>query len=278
MNTEEQQYLDLLKELLESDSKEDRTGVGTLSKFGHQMRFSLEDGTLPLLTTKKVFFRGVVEELLFFIRGERDSKKLEAKGVNIWRGNTSREFLDNRGLTDYKEGDMGPMYGSLWRDFDGVDQLQNSFDTIKSNPTSRRNIVTAYNPAKAHLGVLYPCHTMFQFNVRDDKLDCLWVQRSVDTFLGLGFNITSYAVLTHMMAKAAGLKTGDLIFQGGDTHLYKNHIEQAKEQLSREPHPFPTLKINKDINSIDDMEKLVYEDFELVDYKCHPSIKAEMAV
>jgi len=278
MNIEETQYLDLLKRLIEAPDKGDRTGVGTKSIFGHQMRFSLDNGKIPLLTTKKVFFRGVVEELLFFIRGERDTKKLEDKGVNIWIGNTSREFLDNKGLTNYEEGDMGPMYGSLWRDFDGVDQLKNSFNLIKADPNSRRNIITAYHPAKAHLGVLYPCHTMIQFNVREDKLDCLWVQRSVDTFLGLSFNIASYAVLAHLMAKATGLKAGDLIFQGGDTHLYSNHLEQAQIQIQRDPYPFPTLKINKEISSIEDMEKIVFEDFELINYQHHPAIKAPMAV
>jgi len=284
MNTEEQQYLNLLQELINADSKEDRTGVGTNSVFGYQMKFSLENGSLPLLTTKRVFFRGVVEELLFFIRGERDSKKLEEKGINIWKGNSSREFLDNRGLSSYKEGDIGPMYGVQWRNFggtttnDGVDQLENAFNLIKNNPTSRRIVVTAYNPLETKLGVLDPCHLFFQFNVRGDKLDCLFYMRSWDTFLGGPFNIASYAALTHIMAKATGLKPGELTVASGDTHLYKTHIEQAKEQVSREPYPFPRLKINKEISSIEDMEKLTFEDFELIDYKCHPSIKAEMAV
>jgi len=248
------------------------------------MKFSLEDGKIPLLTTKKVFFRGVVEELLFFIRGERNTKTLEDKGVNIWKGNTSAEFLLERGLP-YSEGDMGPMYGVQWRNFGGngpnqfgVDQLKKSFGLIKNSPTSRRNIVTAYNPLENHMGVLEPCHMFFQFNVRDDKLDCLFYMRSWDTFLGGPFNIGSYAVLTHIMAKAAGLKPGQLVCQSGDTHLYKNHVDQAREQVSRRPYPFPTMKINRELNSVEDMEKLVYEDFELIDYKCHPAIKADMAI
>jgi thymidylate synthase len=284
-NLEETQYLALLSDLLASEVKEDRTGVGTLSQFGSILKFSLEGGQIPLLTTKRVFFRGVVEELLFFIRGDRDSKKLEEKGVKIWTGNTTREFLDNRGLKDYEEGDIGPMYGVQWRNFGGthdpgfgVDQLQQAFDTIKNNPTSRRIIVSAYNPVEKHLGCLEPCHMMFQFNVRDDKLDCLFYMRSIDTFLGLPFNIASYAILTHLMAKATGLKAGNLVFQGGDTHLYKTHIEQAKEQRSREPRPFPILKINKDLNSLEDIEKIEFEDFELVGYNPHAAIKAEMAV
>ena len=285
-NLEEQQYLDLLSKLVKADPKEDRTGVVTHSEFGHQMRFSLRDGQLPLLTTKKVFVRGVIEELLFFIRGDRDTKALEEKGVKIWTGNTTREFLDKRGLTDYKEGDMGPMYGVQWRNFGGasqfegwgVDQLQNAFNLIKNNPTSRRIMVTALNPQESPLGVLEPCHTFFQFNVHGEHLDCLFYMRSVDTFLGMPFNIASYGILTHMMAKATGLKARDLIISTGDTHLYQNHIEQAKEQISRKPYPFPTLKINKEIESVLDMEGLQYGDFEIVDYECHPSIKAEMAV
>lgn len=293
MNVEEQQYLDLLKKLIEAEPKDDRTGVGTHSIFGHQMRFSLEDGTIPLLTTKKVFFRGVIEELLFFIRGERDSKKLEEKGVKIWSGNTSREFLDKRGLSHYEEGDIGLMYGVQWRDFGGdtlssfdgnelakgVDQLQYVFNEIKNNPASRRILMTTLNPLEVDMGVLWPCHGIaVQFNVREDKLDCLWYQRSTDCGLGLPFNIASYAVLTHIMAKATNLKAGDLIFTSGDTHIYKNHIEPLKEQISRDPYPFPTLKINKDIDCIADIEKLKFEDFEVIGYQHHPPIKMEMAV
>lgn len=287
---QEQQYLDLLKNILhEGTIKQDRTGVGTKSIFGSSLKFSLEGGTLPLLTTKKVFTKGIIEELLFFIRGERNTKLLEAKGVNIWKGNTTREFLDKRGLSHYKEGDMGPMYGVQWRNFGaetesphiatGIDQLSNAFNLIKNDPTSRRIVVTAYNPVEDKLGVLSPCHMFFQFNVNpDDTLDCLFYMRSVDSFLGLPFNITSYAILTHMMAKATGLKPGHLVFNGGDTHLYLNHIEQAKEQISRAPFVFPKLNIKKNISSIKDMEQMALEDFEIIGYQSHPAIKAEMAV
>lgn len=298
-NKEEMQYIHLLGDLLNAEPKKDRTGVGTYSKFGHQMRFSLKDGTLPLLTTKKVFFRGVVEELLFFIRGDRDSKLLEEKGINIWKGNTTREFLDNRGLKDYKEGDIGPMYGVQWRNFGGetnkinysecghpywlqipkgIDQLQNAFNLIKNNPDSRRILVSAYNPQESPLGVLDPCHTFFQFNVHNGRLDCLFYMRSWDVALGGPFNIASYAILTHLMAKATGLNPGELVVSSGDTHIYETHRKGVSEQILRDPYPFPTLSINKNISSLQDMENLKYEDFNLIDYKYHPSIKMEMAI
>lgn len=286
MNTEEQQYLDLLKKLIDAPPKDDRTGVGTHSIFGHMMRFSLEDGTLPLLTTKKVFFRGVVEELIMFLNGITNTKVLEDKGVGIWKGNTSREFLDNMGFYDYKEGEMGPLYSAQLRNFGGnmgeyypgVDQLEYVFNEIKNNPSSRRIMFTYFNPKEVHLSVLYPCHVLYQFNVRDGKLDCMWTQRSCDTFLGFSFNLASASLLVHILAKATGLKTGDIIFSGGDVHLYKSHIEQAKEQISREPYLFPKIKINREINSIKDIEVLKFEDFELIDYKFHPAIRAEMAI
>lgn len=286
INLEEQDYLDLLSHILNrGDLKDDRTGVGTLSTFGRSLRFSLAQDKLPLLTTKKVFFKGVVEELLFFIRGERDTKILEAKGVKIWKGNTTREFLDKRGLHGNPEGDIGPMYGVQWRDFGGtlvedagVDQLKQSLEMLKTDPDSRRNIVTAYNPQEKHLGCLEPCHMFFQFNVVGPYLDCVWYQRSVDSFLGLPFNIASYGLLTHIMAKATGLKARELIFMGGDTHLYSNHLKQAKEQISRTPKEWPTIKINKELSSIEDMENLCFEDFIVEGYDPHPAIKAEMAV
>lgn len=279
MNKEEQSYLDLLNNILISgDDRLDRTGVGTKSIFGTSLRFSLENNKLPMLTTKKMFKKGVIEELLFFIRGETDSKKLEAKGVNIWKGNTSREFLDKRGLHHLQEGQMGPMYGHLWRNFNGVDQLKNALHLIKTDPSSRRIMVTAYDPSLSSKSVLDPCHLFFQFYVNKGKLSCQWLQRSVDYFLGASFNIMSYSILTHLMAKASGLKAGELIFVGGDTHLYKSHLEQAKEQISREPYEFPTIKIEKDISSIEDMEKLSLEDFVIEGYQSHPAIKAEMAI
>lgn len=294
MNKDEQGYLDLLSKIMNDGIvKQDRTGIGTKSIFGTQLRFSLEDNTLPLLTTKKMFTKGIIEELLFFIRGETDTKKLEEKGVNIWKGNTSREFLDKRGLAHYPEGEMGLMYGFQWRrwgawwgnvksrgaiDPPGIDQLQNAFNLITSDPDSRRIIVTAYNPSASGQSVLDPCHMFFQFYVNEGQLSCQFYMRSVDTFLGQPFNIASYAILTHLMAKATGLKAKELIFMGGDTHIYLNHVDQVKEQLSREAYSFPKLNIKKDINSVKDMENLSLEDFQITGYKSHPSIKAEMAI
>ncbi len=294
MNIEEKNYLTLLQNILDNGSvRQDRTGIGTVGLFGTNLRFSLENHTIPLLTTKKVFWKGIVEELLFFVRGETDSKKLEAKGVNIWKGNTSREFLDKRGLNHYPEGMMGPMYGYQWRNFGkqifdtshgppstvpGIDQLQNAFNLIKNDPNSRRIIVTAYNPQASKESVLEPCHMFFQLHVDNGELSLQWYQRSVDSFLGLPFNIASYALLTHMMAKATGLKAKELIFSGGDTHVYSNHIEQVKTQITREPFAFPKLQINKDLNSLQDMEKLELTDLTIEGYQSHPAIKAEMAV
>lgn len=279
MNQEEQSYLDLLKNIIDNgNTRGDRTGVGTRSIFGSTLRFSLKNNTIPLLTTKKVFIKGVIEELLFFIRGETDTKKLEANGVNIWKGNTSREFLDNRGLAHYNEGEMGPMYGNVWRSFNGVDQLSNALDLIKNDPNSRRIMVSAYNPANSSLCVLEPCHLFFQFYVNNGKLSCQWMQRAVDCGLGLPFNIASYATLTHLMAKAANIEADELIFVGGDTHVYENHIEPLKEQLKREPSDFPTLKINKEISSIKDMENLNYNDFIIENYNPQSTIKMKMSI
>lgn len=284
MNKDEQNYLNLMENILDNGSKKsDRTGTGTLSLFGTNLRFSLENNKLPLMTTKKMFTKGIIEELLFFIRGNTNSKLLEAKGVNIWKGNTSRDFLDKRGLKHYEEGEMGPMYGSQWRNFSmgdgsrGADQLQNAFDLIKNDPNSRRILVSAYNPNVSHQCVLDPCHLLLQFDVTDGELSLQWYQRSVDSFLGLPFNIASYALLTHLMAKATGLKAKELIFSGGDTHIYSNHIEQVKEQISRITFEFPTIEI-PDVKSIKDIEQLSYTDFKINDYKFHPAIKAEMAI
>ncbi len=294
MNSDEIKYLDLISNIANYGKvREDRTGVGTKGVFGTQLRFSLENDVIPMITTKKMFTKAVIEELLFFIRGETDTKKLEAKGVNIWKGNTSREFLDKRGLIRLPEGDMGKGYGFQWRAFNcsassrdesgpimdhGVDQLEDVFSSLIRDPYSRRHIVTAWNPSQLHKMALPPCHMMFQFYVDDGELSLQWYQRSVDCFLGLPFNILSYSILCRIMAKATGLKAKEVIFVGGDTHLYLNHLEQVKTQTSREPFPFPTLKINKEITSVEDMEELQFSDFEIVDYQCHPGIKAEMAV
>lgn len=291
MKLEEERYLDLLREIANFGvEKEDRTGVGTIGIFGTQLRFSLENNVVPMLTTKKMFAKGVVEELLFFIRGETDTKKLEEKGVNIWKGNTTREFLDKIGLKHFPEGYMGKMYGEQWRSwgkengnynsssYKGIDQLQNAFNLIKNDPNSRRIVVSAWNVSDLDEMCLNPCHPLYQFYVANGKLSCQFYMRSVDSFLGFPFNLLSYAILTHIMAKATGLEPKEIIFSGGDVHIYKTHLEQVKEQISREPYPFPTMKINKEINSVEDMEKLKFKDFEFSGYQSHPAIKAEMAI
>lgn len=260
------------------EDRQDRTGTGTKSIFGSRLKFSLSNNTLPLLTTKKMFLKGIVEELLFFIRGETDTKILEAKGVNIWKGNTTREFLDSRGLCDYPEGEMGPMYGSKWRNFHGIDQLANALHLIKTEPSSRRIIVSAYDPSASDKCVLDPCHLFFQFSVNNEYLSCQFYMRSCDVGLGLPFNVASYALLTHLMAKASGLKAKEIIFVGGDTHIYSNHIEPIKEQLQRTPFIFPKINIKKDLKSIKEIEQLQFEDFELIDYQHHSTIKMSMAV
>jgi thymidylate synthase len=299
-NPEEQQYLDLLARILrEGSQRQDRTGVGTLGLFGTQLRFSLANNVVPMLTTKKMFTRGVIHELLFFLRGETDTTKLEAENINIWKGNTTREFLDTRGLHELSVGDMGKSYGFQWRSFggkitsnkyngnkrspmnryaEGVDQIAESLHLLKTDPYSRRIIVSAWNPKQLLEMALPPCHWAFQLYVANGKLSLQWHQRSVDTFLGLPFNILSYAILARLFAKAAGLEPGELIFVGGDTHIYLNHLEQVREQISREPYPFPAMTINKDILTVEDMENLSFEDFQFHGYRSHTAIKAEMAV
>lgn len=298
MNTEEKSYLNLLGNILQNGStREDRTGIGTKGIFGTQLRFSLEDNKVPMLTTKKMFTKGVIEELLFFLRGDTDTNKLSAKGVNIWKGNTTREFLDKRGLTNVPDGYMGKGYGFQWRNFGGytdqsnvgdgsyelyevpgVDQLKQVVDTLKSNPTDRRIIITAWNPQQLPEMALPPCHILCQFYVDNGKLSAQFYMRSIDTFLGLPFNILSYAVLTRIIAQTVGLEAKELIFVGGDTHIYQNHIPQVMEQMSREPYPFPTMKINKKLETIEDIESLELSNFIFEGYQSHPAIKAEMAV
>lgn len=257
------QYLDLLRNVLENGiKKEDRTGVGTVSLFGTQTRYNLNDG-FPLLTTKKVFLKGIIYELLWFLQGDTNIKYLKDHGVKIWD-----EWAD-------ENGDLGPVYGKQWRNFNGIDQITKVVETLKHNPNSRRIIVSAWNPADVDNMALPPCHTLFQFYVINNKLSCQLYQRSADLFLGVPFNIASYALLTMMMAQVCGMELGDFIHTTGDTHIYLNHIEQVKLQLSREPYPLPTMKINPDVKDIFGFK---FEDFELENYKCHPSIKAPVAV
>ena len=263
-----QQYLDLLSRILnEGVYKGDRTGTGTLSVFGNQMRFNLRDG-FPLLTTKKLHLKSIIYELLWFLRGDTNIHYLQEHGVRIWN-----EWAD-------EHGDLGPVYGHQWRswpDYKGgtIDQIANVLDQIKHNPNSRRMLVTAWNPAEVEEMALPPCHCLFQFYVADGRLSLQLYQRSADTFLGVPFNIASYALLLQMMAQVTGLEAGEFIHTTGDTHLYSNHLEQAKLQLTRTPRPLPKMKINPDVK---DLFAFKYEDFELVDYNPYPHISAEVAV
>ncbi|MBO7049390.1 MAG: thymidylate synthase [Bacteroidaceae bacterium] len=262
------QYLDLLERILrEGVQKGDRTGTGTISVFGHQMRFNLEEG-FPLLTTKKLHLKSIIYELLWFLDGNTNAKWLQEHGVRIWN-----EWAD-------PDGDLGHIYGYQWRswpDYEGgfIDQISEAVDTIKNNPDSRRIIVSAWNVADLKNMNLPPCHAFFQFYVADGKLSLQLYQRSADTFLGVPFNIASYALLTMMMAQVTGLKPGDFIHTTGDTHLYLNHLEQARLQLTREPRPLPKMIINPDVKSIFDFK---YEDFQLEGYDPHPHIKADVSV
>ncbi|MEP1741145.1 MAG: thymidylate synthase [Kangiellaceae bacterium] len=262
------QYLDMLQHVLDNgEDKGDRTGTGTRSVFGYQMRFDLQKG-FPLTTTKKLHLRSIMIELLWFLNGDTNIKYLKDNGVKIWD-----EWAD-------ENGDLGPVYGEQWRrwkkpDGSTVDQIQNVVDTIKTNPDSRRILVVAYNPGVADEMALPPCHSLFQFYVANGKLSCQLYQRSCDIFLGVPFNIASYALLTHMIAQQCDLDVGEFIWSGGDVHLYSNHFEQAKEQLSRDPLPLPKLKIKR---KPDDLFSYEYEDFEIVEYEAHPNIKAPIAV
>jgi len=261
-------YLDLLKKIMESGAdKEDRTGTGTKSIFGYQMRFDLSKG-FPLVTTKKTHLKSIIYELLWFLKGDTNTQYLHDNSVKIWD-----EWAD-------ENGDLGHIYGYQWRswpDYKGgsIDQITEAIETIKKNPDSRRIIVSAWNVADLPNMKLPPCHAFFQFYVVNGKLSCQLYQRSADTFLGVPFNIASYALLTMMIAQVCGLEAGDFVHTLGDTHIYRNHFEQVKLQLSREPFPLPTMKINPNIKDIFDFK---YEDFELVGYESHPGIKGEISV
>jgi dihydrofolate reductase/thymidylate synthase len=278
----EYQYLQLCKNiLLNGEEKNGRNGK-IKSIFGSNIEFNLQDG-FPLLTTKKMFLRGIIEELLFFIRGETNSKLLENKKINIWKGNTSKEFLNKLGL-NYLEGEMGPMYGYQWRSFNGdypnkngFDQLKFLIDEIKINPQSRRLIMTDFNPLQAQLGVLYPCHSLIiHFNVVENFIDCIMYQRSADTFLGLPFNIASTSLLLILIAKLVNKIPRKVLLSIGDTHIYEEHYKVMEEQLLREPFELPKLEIIKEINTLEDIEKLSFEDFQLINYNCHQQLKAIM--
>ncbi len=262
------QYLELMKDILETGAhKTDRTGTGTYSVFGRQLRFDLSDG-FPLVTTKKLHIRSIIIELLWFLKGDTNIKYLHDNGVTIWD-----EWAD-------ENGDLGPVYGHQWRSWpaqDGttIDQISKVLYQIKNKPDSRRHIVTAWNPAEVDKMALPPCHALFQFYVADGKLSCQLYQRSADYFLGVPFNIASYALLTHMVAQQCDLMPGEFVWTGGDVHLYTNHIDQARLQLAREPYPLPQLIIKRKPESLFDYQ---FEDFEIINYQSHPSIKAPIAV
>ena len=296
------QYLDLLTRIkTEGAVKTDRTGTGTKSVFGHQMRFDLSQG-FPLLTTKKVFLKGIIHELLWFLNGDTNIKYLVDNGVHIWDNDayryynelcvkegvlpvTMEEFLRaaqegiDSPIEGYKFGDLNHVYGYQWRSWprpngEAIDQIQQAVDLIKNNPDSRRIIVSAWNVADVEKMALPPCHTLFQFYVANGKLSCMLYQRSADTFLGVPFNIASYALLTMMMAQVCGLEAGEFVHTLGDTHLYLNHLEQVDEQLSRTPRALPKMRLNPDVKSIFDFK---FEDFTLEGYDPHPTIKAPMS-
>ena len=286
------QYLDMCKFILENGTyKSDRTGTGTISYFGYQTRYNLNDG-FPLLTTKKVFLKGIIHELLWFISGDTNIKYLVDNNVKIWNewayekykkepvynGETMDEFIEK--IRESKEfadkyGDLGPVYGRQWRNFNGVDQLEKLITNLKKNPDSRRHIISAWNPAEVDNMALPPCHSFMQFYVVNNKLSCQLYQRSADVFLGVPFNIASYSLFTMMIAQVCGFELGDFVHTFGDVHIYSNHMEQIKLQLSREPRKLPTMKINPNVKSIYDFK---YEDFELEGYDPHPAIKGVVAV
>ncbi len=309
----DKEYLSLMQHILDHGTdRSERTGVGTRSVFGHQMRFDLSKG-FPLLTTKKVFIRGIIHELLWFLTGDTNIKYLVRNDVKIWNEWAFQVYLEKNGLTEtlpryspewdaklvwFVEqikaddefanawGELGPIYGKQWRRWETrkgneIDQIQNVVDMLKNDPSSRRIMVSGWNVGEIfelihdHNHAPPPCHSLFQFHVLNGKLSCQLYQRSADFFLGVPFNIASYALLTMMMAQVAGLEVGDFIWTGGDTHLYLNHLEQAKEQLSREPRPQPTMKLNPEVKNIFDFK---YEDFTLENYDPHPAIKAPIAV
>lgn len=286
------QYLDLARHILDHGvKKDDRTGTGTTSVFGYQMRFDLSEG-FPLLTTKKTFIKGIIHELLWFIRGETNIKYLVDNKVGIWtdwpyqnykkskefQGETLKEFSDKIRASDefaQKWGDLGPVYGAQWRDFNGVDQIDYIIQTLKKDPNSRRMVLSAWNPAEISQMMLPPCHTLIQFYVANNKLSLQLYQRSGDVFLGIPFNIASYALFLMMVAQVTGYEVGEFVHTIGDAHIYSNHMEQIELQLTRTPRRLPIMKINKDVKNLEDFK---FEDFELVDYDPYPPIKGVVAV
>ncbi|PAV17959.1 thymidylate synthase [Pyrrhoderma noxium] len=298
---EEDQYTQLIKDVLTNgEAREDRTGTGTLSIFAPpNLRFSLSGNTLPLLTTKRVFSRGIIEELIWFVKGRTDSNLLSEKGVKIWDGNGSRAFLDERGLSHRREGDLGPVYGFQWRHFGaqyescdadyagkGIDQLRGVIHKIKNTPTDRRIVLSAWNPADMDKMALPPCHILCQFYVsslsnpsqgQKRKLSCLMFQRSADLGLGIPFNIASYAILTHLIAQLTDTEAHQLIIQLGDAHVYRDHVDALKIQVEREPRAFPKIRWRRDMSSVD-LDDVEPEDVIIEGYKPHPAVSMKMSV
>jgi len=306
INQEEIQYLNLVKDVLTKGVLvKDRTQIGRIVRFGNQMRFNLENNNLPLLTTKKMFVKGVIGELLWMLNGETDSKLLEKQNINIWKGNSSRKFLDDHNLKDYEEGECGPIYGFQWRRFNGdykkinsinkyfnnkkitdtilqysdidlgYDQVSECIRLIKEEPNSTRIIITGWNPSQLEEQVLPACHSFYQFNVIDNKLSCMLTLRSNDISLGAPYNICSASLLTYIMAQLTGLQPYELIYSVGNYHIYNNHMEQMKEQITRNPFAFPKFNFKRKIKSINELN---IDDFVISGYNSHPSIKMEMAV
>lgn len=269
------QYLELVKDILENgEDREDRTGVGTLSVFGRQMRFNLQEG-FPILTTRKTSIRIAFEELMFMLNGKTQTKELEEKNIKIWTGNTSKAFQESVGLGHLDEGDMGKLYGYQLRNFNsqGVDQLKNLVEGLKNDPYSRRHVMTYLNPAQVKEGVLWPCHILYQCYVSKNKLSSSFYMRSSDFFFGAPYNLAYYALMTHLLAELLGYDVGDLVYQAGDVHLYKNQIDLAKEQLKRIPRELPKLNVKKKISTLDDLLSMEFSDIELIGYDPYPDFK-----
>ena len=290
-NKNERGYLNLLRKILDEGEKKETRNGNTISIFGAQLEFDVSKDTFPLLTSKRMFYRGITEELLWFLRGDTNAKKLQEKNVHIWDGNSTREYLDSIGLTDREEGDLGPVYGYQWRHFNapytnchddytgkGIDQIKFVVEELKKNPSSRRAVLHGWNPCQLKEKALPPCHLLYNFNLGEKGLSCHMYQRSADCFLGLPFNIASTTLFTYIISNLLDVKPHKVVISIGDAHIYENHLEQVKTQLSREEelYTFPNIEILKDLKTLEDMENLDFKDFKVTNYEYHPGIKASM--